>query len=52
MAVDSDGRAFRTFGIGRLPAVALVGTDGRLVRVLGPDDGDLASAVEQLAKQR
>lgn len=48
MAVDSDGQAFRVFGIGRLPAVALVGADGRLVRVVGPDDGDLAAAVEQL----
>jgi hypothetical protein len=28
--------------------VALVGADGRLVRVVGPDDGDLAAAVEQL----
>jgi hypothetical protein len=24
MAVDSDGQAFRVFGIGRLPAVALI----------------------------
>lgn len=49
MAVDSDGRAFRVFGIGRLPAVALIGIDGRLVRIVGPDDTDLASAVGALA---
>ncbi|HKT79105.1 MAG TPA: redoxin family protein [Vicinamibacterales bacterium] len=49
MAVDSDGRAFQTFGIGRLPAVALVSANGRLVRVVGPDDTDLAAAIEKLA---
>jgi thiol-disulfide isomerase/thioredoxin len=48
MAVDSDGHAFRTFGIRRLPAVALIGADGRLVRIVGPDDSDLAAAVQRL----
>ena len=51
MAVDGDGRAFRAFGIGRLPAVALIAADGRLVRILGPDDTDLVAAVEKLAIQ-
>lgn len=49
MAIDSDGWAFRAFGIGRLPAVALIGADGRLVRLVGPDDTDLAAAVEQIS---
>ncbi|HEX7767727.1 MAG TPA: hypothetical protein VF443_13510, partial [Nitrospira sp.] len=49
MAVDSDGQAFRVFGIRRLPAVALIGADGRLVRIVGPDDTDLALAVKKLA---
>jgi hypothetical protein len=49
MAVDSDGLAFRTFGIRRLPAVALIGADGRLVRIVGPDDTDLTAAVKKLA---
>ena len=48
MTVDTDGVAFRVFGIRRLPAVALVGADGRLVRLVGPDDPELASAVEKL----
>jgi hypothetical protein len=48
MAVDSDGRAFRVFGIRRLPAVALIGADGRLVRIVRPGDTDLAAAVEKL----
>ncbi len=52
MAVDSDGQAFRVFGIQRLPAVALIGADGRLVRMVGPDDTDLAAAVEKLAARR
>ena len=49
MAVDSDGQAFSVFGVRRLPAVALIGADGRLVRIVGPDDTDLAAAVEKLA---
>jgi peroxiredoxin len=48
MAVDSDGLAFRVFGIGRLPAVALIAADGRLVRIIGPDETDLASAIDTL----
>jgi thiol-disulfide isomerase/thioredoxin len=48
MAVDSDGQAFRAFGIRRLPAVALIDADGRLVRMVGPDDTDLAAAVQRL----
>ncbi len=52
MAIDSDGRAFRTFGVGRIPAVALIGADGRLVRVIGAEDPDLAAAVEKLAGTR
>jgi thiol-disulfide isomerase/thioredoxin len=51
MAIDTDGRAFRAFGVGRLPAVALIGADGRLVRVVGPDDTDLAAAVDGLTTQ-
>jgi thiol-disulfide isomerase/thioredoxin len=51
MAIDTDGRAFRVFGIGRLPAVALIGADGRLARVVGPDDTDLAAAVATVSGQ-
>ena len=50
MAVDSDGQAFRVFGIRRLPAVALIGADGRLVRIVGPDDSDLVAAVGKLVR--
>ena len=51
MAVDSEGAAFRLFGIRRLPAVALIGADGRLVRVVGPDDTDLLAAVEKFVSR-
>jgi thiol-disulfide isomerase/thioredoxin len=50
MAVDTDGEAFRVFGIGRLPAVALIGADGRLKRIVGPDDTDLPAAVGKLVQ--
>jgi thiol-disulfide isomerase/thioredoxin len=49
MAVDTEGQAFRTFGIQRLPAVALIDAEGRLVRIVGPEDTDLTAAVEKLA---
>jgi len=52
MAVDSDGQAFRAFGIRRLPAVALIGADGRLVRIVGPDDSDLTTAVQRLTTSK
>jgi peroxiredoxin len=52
MAVDSDGQAFRVFGIRRLPAVALIGADGRLVRIVGPDDHDLTTAVQRLTTSK
>jgi thiol-disulfide isomerase/thioredoxin len=50
MVVDTSGEAFRLFGIRRLPAVALIGADGRLVGVVGPEDGNLRAAVEKLAE--
>jgi thiol-disulfide isomerase/thioredoxin len=52
MAVDTKGKAFSLFGIRRLPAVALIGADGRLQRVIGPDDDDLEAAVETLVPRR
>jgi len=48
LALDSDGTVFRAFDIHQLPTIALLDGDGRVVRVLGPDDGDLAAAVGAL----
>jgi hypothetical protein len=36
MAFDQDGMAFRRFGIQKFPAVALIGADGRLERIVRP----------------
>lgn len=49
MAVDTDEQAFREFGIHGLPAVALIDGDGRLFRIVGPEDTGLAAAVKELA---
>lgn len=49
--VDSDGTAFRVFGIRRFPAVALIDIHGKLVRIVGPDDTDLKVAIEHLESQ-
>jgi thiol-disulfide isomerase/thioredoxin len=51
-AIDTEGTAFRLFGIQRFPAVALIDADGRLRRIVGPDDKDLTQAVTELTKQR
>lgn len=50
IAVDTDGTAFRTFGIRRFPVIALIDKDGRLVRVMGPDENDIARAIAALAR--
>jgi hypothetical protein len=52
LAVDREGMAFRVFGIRRMPAVALIGADGRLVRIVDPDETDLTAVVEQLAARK
>lgn len=52
LSVDSDGTAFRVFGIHRFPAVALIDIHGKLVRIVGPDDTDLKAAIEQLEIER
>jgi peroxiredoxin len=48
LALDADGSLFRTFGVRQVPAVALLDRDGRLVRLVGPDDLDLTEAVHAL----
>jgi peroxiredoxin len=48
LALDADGALFRAFGVHQIPTIALLDADGRLVRLLGPDDRDLAAAVRAL----
>jgi thiol-disulfide isomerase/thioredoxin len=50
MAVDTDGTAFRTFGIRRFPAIALIDRQGRLTSVIGPDEADIGASVATLAR--
>ena len=48
LALDADGSLFRAFGVHQIPTVALLDRDGRLVRLVGPEDRDLAGAVHAL----
>jgi thiol-disulfide isomerase/thioredoxin len=52
LAVDTDGTAFRTLGIRRFPAIALIDGNGRFVRVMGPDETGIAGAVAALSRPR
>lgn len=45
LALDADGALFRAFGVHQMPTVVLLAPDGRVARVVGPDDRDLAGAV-------
>jgi peroxiredoxin len=44
-ALDTSGAAFRTFGVGRFPAVALIDTNGRLIKLVEGDPTQFATAV-------
>jgi len=50
LAFDADGTLLRAFGVHRIPTVVLLDPDGRVARVLGPDDPDLAGAVRALTR--
>lgn len=52
LALDADGALFRAFGVRDMPSVVLLDPDGRVVRLLGPEDRDLEAAVGALARQR
>jgi len=45
LALDAHGEILRAFSVRQIPAVALLDADGRLARVLGPDDRGLADAL-------
>jgi peroxiredoxin len=48
LAVDSSGAAFRTFGVKRFPAVALIDTHGRLAKLVEGDPGQFAAAISSV----
>jgi thiol-disulfide isomerase/thioredoxin len=45
LALDRDGAAFAAFGIRAIPSVVLLDADGRVARVLGPEDRGLDAAL-------
>ena len=48
LALDPSGAAFRTFGVKRFPAVALIDTRGRLVKLVEGDPAKFAAAISSL----
>jgi peroxiredoxin len=50
LALDVSGAAFRTFGVKHFPAVALIDTSGRLVKLVEGDPGHFAAAISSASK--
>jgi peroxiredoxin len=50
LALDSSGAAFRTFGVKRFPAIALIDTHGRLIKLVEPAKFATAISSLQLSK--
>lgn len=48
LALDRGGDIFATFGVRQIPAVVLVDANGRVAKVLGPDDAGMEQAVQAL----
>jgi len=51
LALDASGAAFRTFGVKRFPAVALIDTSGRLIKLVEGDPGQFAAAISSIGKK-
>ncbi|HEU4731176.1 MAG TPA: TlpA disulfide reductase family protein [Kofleriaceae bacterium] len=49
LAFDADGSLLRAFGVHLMPTVVLIDRQGRIARVVGPDERDLAGAVRAVA---
>jgi hypothetical protein len=45
LALDRDGAAFAAFGIRAIPSVVLIDANGRVARVLGPEERGLDAAL-------
>jgi peroxiredoxin len=48
LAVDGSGAAFRTFGVKRFPALALIDTHGRLAKLVEGDPAKFATAISSV----
>jgi thiol-disulfide isomerase/thioredoxin len=51
LALDANGIVFRTFNITQIPTVVLMDAENRIVQILGPDDVELAKAVQSLQRK-
>jgi len=51
LTLDRDGAAFAAFGIRAIPSVVLLDADGRVARVMGPDERGLDAAVTSLGRR-
>ena len=52
LALDSSGEAFRTFGVKRFPAIALIDTRGRLVKLVQGEPAKFATAIASLQPRK
>jgi hypothetical protein len=52
MAVDSTGAAFRTFGVKRLPSIALIDTHGRLIKLVEGDPAGFSTGISSLQSSK
>jgi len=48
LAFDADGSLFRAFGVHQTPTVVVLDRGGRIARMVGPDERDLAAAVREV----
>jgi thiol-disulfide isomerase/thioredoxin len=51
MRLDKDGALFNAFGVRQIPSVVLLDKQGRVARVMGPEERGLAQAVKALEVQ-
>lgn len=51
MRLDRDGSLFNAFGIRQIPSVVLLDRQGRVARIMGPEERGLAQAVQALQVQ-
>ena len=51
VALDRDGAAFAAFGIRAIPSVVLIDAEGRMARVLGPEERGLDAALRAVRGQ-
>lgn len=52
LALDTSGAAFRTFGVKRFPAVALIDTHGRFIKLVEGDPAKFATAISSVQASR